>query len=74
MVYGFLRRQLGLEIVPGIKPRPRAHAGADDTDPHDPGPDAHATVPAGPDSHRGAFSLDLPCQQLRTRHRWGLHV
>jgi len=56
MGYGFFGRGLGLEDVPGIKPRPNAHASpsahacADDRSTHDPGTDSHTTVPACADA------------------------
>jgi len=67
MGFGSLYRQLGLEDVQGINrpyAGPSAHAGpndaepnADDTGTHDPGTDAHATVPAGPDAVRKLLKL-----------------
>jgi len=51
MVLGLLCRQLGLEAVqPGIKPRPRAHAGPNDAGPNDAGSNDAGTDDAEPNT------------------------
>jgi len=59
MGLGLLRRQLGLEDLPGINPWPRAHISTNNAecntstyDPgaNDPGTDTDATIPAGSDA------------------------
>jgi len=64
MGFGSLCRQLRLEDVQGINrpyAGPGAHAGSNDAEPNtgtnDPGSDAHATVPAGPDTVRKLLKL-----------------
>merc|ERR1719476_928647 len=42
MGIGLLGRHLGLEALPGIKPRPSADAGPHDAGPNDPGTGAHS--------------------------------